>query len=281
MDKEFIGKFNKNLWLANNYYERQILDSIFNDFKNVRLTHLKLPKNISKIFGRVFDAFLEIESYKTHSRTVYFDGSGCETSDLSLIVDYKIYSPIRCYSTSKTITFIQLKLGHYNKPWYLSGKQLYFMKYWPSFRYKNTVYNLDVFRMYPDICSFYLFAYKNKDFSDSVYYRGIWRKNFRVNAFALSTVKLEYIYGSNFTPTSNTVFVDSELRKCNQKGIAFFLWHILLQNLGMYSIDAEKFLQAMFPELLGNDPAIDKNKSISSDELPSVGIRITVGIKME
>lgn len=229
--------------------------------------------------GHVFSPFIEIKISKTHSRTINFDGNRCGSSDLSIIVDYKIYSPKGIFTTSKTFTFIQLKLGRYDLDWNLSGKQLYFMRYWPPFKYKNTSYSLEVSGKYPDTCSFYLFMYKDKRDSDYIF-KGYGFKRYSVNAFALSTIKLEYIYGYKFDPdTLNIIFKDQKLRDYNYKRFVSFGWMVLLQNLGTYSIEAEKFIDAMFPELSNDDPL--KDGSNSSDELPSVGLKMTVGTKFE
>jgi hypothetical protein len=57
------------------------------------------------------------------------------------------------------------KLGEFGKPWRLSNNQLYFMRYWPPFRYQNKPYDLDIFRAYPDLGSFLSFHLQGQNFN--------------------------------------------------------------------------------------------------------------------
>jgi len=244
--------------------EVEILDRIYNEFSRGIGQELNTD-NLGSFIG-YSGAFVRISAAKTHARIITFREHGnkyrCESSDLCFIVDYKLCKPSQELLLSRAITFVQAKLGEQDKHWELQKNQLYFMRYWPPFFYGGEEYYLGIFRAYPDVGSFYLFIYRNK--SDS---------------FALSTQMVEHSLEHPIAPgpSGDCEHVkDSSLRTLrNRKDCAYFLWGILFQDLGLYSVDAEKFIRHLYPGLFDPDPPEE------AEGRSSVGIRIVVGLKIE
>jgi hypothetical protein len=263
------------------YKEVEIINQIYNKFNRLS-QDLYNTGRIENALGRDVMASLDVRTAKTHARRIKFHEHGneyeCESSDLCFIVDYVLYKPDRKLLLSRTITFIQVKLGESNGCWRLQKNQLYFMRYWPPFFYGQQRYHLDVFGAYPDIGSFYHFIYKNKSFLDTVVMSGRYKKRYEVNSFALSTPMIEYALRQPIAPgSSDSVIYDRPLNMLrNGRGCAYFLWRILLQDLGLHSVDAEEFIKCLYPGLFDIDPEEDQK----AEEEPSVGIRVTVSLKV-
>jgi hypothetical protein len=61
---------------------------------------------------------------------------------------------------------------------------------------------------------------------------------------------------------------DSSLSTLRNKKGCTFLWDILFQDLGLYSVDAEKFIRHLYPGLFYPDPPEE------AEGRSSVGIRM-------
>ena len=262
--------------------EVKIINRVHEEFSKFNVQHLNIPESVRKVFGQSVDAFVKFEAAKTHARKVSFcergNGYECESSDLCFVIDYVLYMPTK-FLSSRSVSFVQLKLGEFGKPWRLSNNQLYFMRYWPPFRYQNKPYDLDIFRAYPDLGSFYLFIYKDKTLTDTFTRQA--RKRYRVNGYALSSLMIEYALRHHILlrPSGNYEHVDDSILNIlrNNRRCAFFLWKLLFQDLGLYSVDAESFIKCLYPSLFNNDPPED---GYEVEERPSVGVKVEVGLKM-
>ena len=92
---------------------------------------------------------------------------------------------------------------------------------------------------------------------------------------------IEYALRHNILlrPSGNYEYVNDSVLNIlrNNRRCAFFLWKLLFQDLGLYSVDAESFIKCLYPSLFNNDPPED---GYEVEERPSVGLRVEVGLKM-
>ena len=257
--------------------EEEVIEGIAKYFEN-KTFQLDAPG------GTVFKysaATCTLRAVKTHKRMVTFEYNRtqykCETSDVSFVVDYKYQqsSSSEPQLVSRTISFVQLKMSEKYGRWRLAKNQLYFMRYWPPFTYGGMLFNIKEFRDHPDLGSFYAFIYRN---IDKIYHSPLSRLQSR---FATPVSDLEVVLGHVFLPsTSNRDYEslpDASLCSVTKIYLETFMWKILLQNLGLFSKDAESFVGKLYPGLLDPDPLPEKpEKDEEIAEESSVGIRIII-----
>jgi hypothetical protein len=249
--------------------EEEVIDSIEKYFKNKTL-QLNVP--IDMIF-KYSAATCTLRAIKTHKRIVTFKYNRsrykCETSDISFVVDYKYQqsSSSEPQLVSRTISFAQLKMGEKYGRWRLAKNQLYFMRYWPPFTYGGKLFDIKEFRDHPDLGSFYVFIYRNI-------------LSFLHGRFAVPVSDLEAVLRRVFSPSdSNRDYEripDALLYGVTKIYLETFMWKTLLQDLGLFSKDAEAFVGELYPGLLDPDPPPEKDEEIA--EGFSVGVRIIITV---
>lgn len=219
-----------------------------------------------------------LRAVKTHKRMVTFEYNRtrykCETSDISFVVDYKYQqsSGSKSQLVSRTISFTQLKMGEKCGRWRLAKNQLYFMRYWPLFTYGGKLFDIKEFRDHPDLGSFYVFIYRN--ICEIRYFY----LSFLHSRFAVPVSDLEAVLRRVFSPSdSNRDYeriLDSSLYGVTKIYLETFMWKTLLQDLGLFSKDAEAIVSELYPGLLDPDPPPEKDEEIA--EGFSVGVRIII-----
>lgn len=179
--------------------EPSALYRFFNEMQNLgkRPLSLKIPDNLKNTFG-VFGGKVIVNTFKTHSKTAWFDVSvnvrhiGAETSDIVFLVTHEYLTPRRkALVVDEKISFFQAKVEKNNRLFEIKSRQWYLMRYWPKFSYKKKEFNLISCRRVPDICSFYLLILKRSTFNDSIFYDRARISDCRINSLSVSTPFME------------------------------------------------------------------------------------------
>ena len=256
--------------------EEEVIESIEKIFKN-KTFQLDVPRDTVYKYSA---ATCTLRAVKTHKRMVTFEYNRtkykCETSDISFVVDYKYQqsSGSKPQLVSRTISFAQLKMGEKYGRWRLAKNQLYFMRYWPPFTYGGKLFDIKEFRDHPDLGSFYVFIYRN---ICKIYY---FYFPFLRTRFTVPVSELEVVLGHVFLPSYNDrdyeSIPDTLLHNVTKIYLETFMWKTLLQDLGLFSKDAEAFVGELYPGLLDPDPPPEKDEEIA--EGFSVGVRIIITV---
>jgi hypothetical protein len=258
--------------------EEEIIDRIYEEFRSKKFP-LNIDLSLTSGISKFRTAFCVVNTIKTHKKRVHFQCNSqmcsCETSDITFIVDYKYRHSNRGKEelVSRAISFIQLKMGE-NSPWFtwkLARNQLYLMKYWPPFTYGSVTFDLEKFRNYPDLGSFYMFIYKNLRENEPL-----------LQLFPCAVVPisdLEILMNKVFTPSTKRndydYIWDIFLKLFPKVDLNIFLTRVLLQNVGLSSDKAVEFIDKLYPGFLSTDPP---NEEIDEAEGYSVAVRISVVI---
>lgn len=181
-------------------YEPKIINKIYNTICPINQALDIITFRYRNILG-LNEAYLKINCCKVHQRRVSFDGNlSCEVGDLIFVVKYELIMAKTTYCVDQRVTITQLKRGRKNG-WEIDCTQFYLMRYWPKFIYENREFDLRLFRLYPDVGSFYCLIDNYEDGINKLYLRGRPRK-YRTNSIFDSTFLMErsigYISISNF-----------------------------------------------------------------------------------
>lgn len=273
--------------------ELQALKELFKELKRLEKNPLRLdiPPNQRK-FG-IFQMRVNLEAYKTHSTTVNFlpKGKGAESSDIVVLVTHEFLDPAVTTLVDEKISFFQAKIEARKGGFKITPRQWYLMRYWPKFSYKGITFDLISCKKVPDVCSFYLFLFRDKRFRDTIFgtqsriktpYSSKYSKC-ALNSVCMSTPWMERVKPRLRNLTQEDLLVDKDIdlpfNEMEQTDRFFsLLWFLLSTHLGAHDPRGIDLMKTMFPQFFNkSDPPSDRE----DEEKPSIGVKINVQLKTE
>lgn len=267
--------------------ELEALNNLFKELKKLEKKPLILgiPPNLRNI--GIFEMRVNVEVYKTHSRTVDFlgNGKGAETSDLVILVTHEFSEPTATTLVDEKISFFQAKIETRKDGFKITPRQWYLMRYWPEFSYKGRTFNLISCRKVPDICSFYLFLFRHRTFSNMIFGTPIpsRRNTCNINSVCMSTPWMGRLIPRLRSLTEKEILRNKpiDLPSMDQKQVDRFfglLWFLFSTHLGVHDPQGICLMKTMFPKLFNkNDPPSDEE----GEEKPSIGVKMRIQLRAE
>ena len=273
--------------------ELQALRELFKELKRLEKNPLRLgiPPNQRK-FG-IFLMRINVAAYKTHSRTVNFlpNDKGAETSDIVVLVTHEFLDSSATTLVDEKISFFQAKIEGRKGGFKITPRQWHLMRYWPKFSYGGTTFDLVSCKKVPDVCSFYLFLFRDKRFSDSIFGTQVRIKTpysnkhskCTINSVCMSTPWMERLEPSLKNLTQKDLLLDKAIdlsfNEMEQTDRFFSLfWFLLSTHLGAHDPRGVDLMKKMFPQAFNeSDPPSDKE----DEEKPSIGVKINVQLRTE
>lgn len=273
--------------------ELEALKELFKELKRLEKNPLSLrtPPDLSK-FG-IFLMRINLEAYKTHSRAVSFlpNNKGAETSDVVVLVTHEFLDPAVTLVDEK-ISFFQAKIETRKDGFKITPRQWHLMRHWPEFRYKGETFELISCRRVPDVCSFYLFLFRDKSFTDTLFGTRwsviempyfIRRSKCTINSVCMSTPWMERLKPSLRNLKEKDLLldkpVDLSFNETEQVDKFFrLLWFLFSTHLGVHDPRGVDLMKTMFPEAFNKH---DPRSYGEDEEKPSIGVKITIQLRTE
>lgn len=271
--------------------EENLLKRFFNKAKTIEGKPLRLliPDSLRQI--GIIGGDITLWSRKTHKKIIYYflpklgKPVGVETSDISIIVTYKLIKPQSSVIIDEKTSFFQVKVEREDSRFQISLRQWYFMRYWPELWCRGKIFNLTSFRRTPDVGAFFLLCYRYKRFNNNILPKFPERLGCEINSLTLSTVYMGERYNLTDKTTESKVLGNNRasiIVHVNKDGDGLFgtLWYIFLTHLGVQDPNAISLLKNMFPQI-SNNPNFGENmeENLFEEEKSSVCIHVQIRLK--